>query len=145
MVWKVFYCAGVNDLWCIDQHDKWKYRFGLCLHACVDPFSGVLKWMKIWWNNSNPVLICKYYLDVIEANRYKYKTIPSCLQTQELFRRPAYNPKQRREWKWKCSSGSDFPETMGWPRVMQYCTTSLDGREDEYSLRDSLECAPRDI
>ncbi len=24
---------------------------------------------------------------------------------------------------------------------MQYCTTSLDGREDEYSLRDSLECA----
>ncbi len=97
MVWKVFYCAGVNDLWCIDQHDKWKYRFGLCLHACVDPFSGVLKWMKIWWNNSNPVLICKYYLDVIEANRYKYKTIPSCLQTQELFRRPAYNPKQRRE------------------------------------------------
>ncbi len=40
------------------------------------------------WNNSNPVLICKYYLDMIEANRCKYKTIPSCLQTQELFRRP---------------------------------------------------------
>ncbi|KAK0224450.1 hypothetical protein EDD85DRAFT_730019, partial [Armillaria nabsnona] len=57
MVQKVFYCAGVNDLWCIDQHDKWKFRFGLCLHACVDSFSGVLKWMKIWWNNSNPVLI----------------------------------------------------------------------------------------
>ncbi|PBK91184.1 hypothetical protein ARMGADRAFT_1046779 [Armillaria gallica] len=53
MVRKVFYCAGVNDLWCLDQHDN-----------------GVLKWMKIWWNNSNPVLICKYYLDVIEANRY---------------------------------------------------------------------------
>ncbi|PBK62409.1 hypothetical protein ARMSODRAFT_895602, partial [Armillaria solidipes] len=70
MVRKVFYCAGVNDLWCIDQHDKWKYRFGLCLHACVDPFSGVLKWMKIWWNNSNPVLICKYYLDVVEVNGY---------------------------------------------------------------------------
>ncbi len=76
MVRKVFYCAGVNDLWCIDQHDKWKYRFGLCLHACVDPFSGVLKWMKIWWNNSNPVLIGKYYLDVVEANGCERTTIP---------------------------------------------------------------------
>ncbi|KAK0186780.1 hypothetical protein F5146DRAFT_1004848 [Armillaria mellea] len=68
MVWRVFYCAGVNDLWCIDQHDKWKYQFDLYVHACVNPFSGVLKWMKIWWNNLNPVLIGKYYLDVVEAN-----------------------------------------------------------------------------
>ncbi|PBK86231.1 hypothetical protein ARMGADRAFT_1035685 [Armillaria gallica] len=74
MVWKVFYCAGANDLWCIDQHDKWKYQFGLCLHACVDPFSGVFKWMKIWWNNSNPVLIGKYYLDVVEVNGSQAQT-----------------------------------------------------------------------
>lgn len=71
LIRKVFYCAGVNDLWCIDQHDKWKYRFGLCLHVCVDPFTGVIKWMKIWWNNSNPILICKYYLDVLERTGCK--------------------------------------------------------------------------
>ncbi|PBK84317.1 hypothetical protein ARMGADRAFT_1088556 [Armillaria gallica] len=70
LIRKVFYCAGINDLWCIDQHDKWKYRFGLCLHVCVDPFTGVIKWMKIWWNNSNPILICKYYLDVLERTGY---------------------------------------------------------------------------
>ncbi|KAK0445278.1 uncharacterized protein EV420DRAFT_1648415 [Desarmillaria tabescens] len=70
IVRKVFYCAGVNDRWCFDQHDKWKYRFGLCLHAGVDPFTGVIKWMKIWWNNSNPILICKYYLDVVEDLGY---------------------------------------------------------------------------
>ncbi|KAK0217450.1 hypothetical protein EDD85DRAFT_797931 [Armillaria nabsnona] len=50
MVQKVFYCAGVNDL------------------------CGVLKWMKIWWNKSNPVFICKYYLDVVEANRSRAQT-----------------------------------------------------------------------
>ncbi|KAK0466585.1 hypothetical protein IW261DRAFT_1553915 [Armillaria novae-zelandiae] len=48
----------------MDQHDKWKYRFGLCLHHGLDPFMGVIKWMKVWWNNSNPILICKYYLDI---------------------------------------------------------------------------------
>ncbi|PBK59871.1 hypothetical protein ARMSODRAFT_838570, partial [Armillaria solidipes] len=70
LIRKVFYCAGVNNLWCIDQHDKWKYHFGLCLHVCVDPFTDVIKWMKIWWNNLNPILICKYYLDVVERTGY---------------------------------------------------------------------------
>ncbi|KAK0457078.1 uncharacterized protein EV420DRAFT_1480952 [Desarmillaria tabescens] len=70
IVRKVFYCAGVNDLWCFDQHNKWKYRFGLCLHAGVDLFTGVIKWMKIWWNNLNLILICKYYLDVVEDLGY---------------------------------------------------------------------------
>lgn len=63
---RVFHCARVNDVWSLDQHDKWKVRFGVCLHACVDPFTGVLKWINVWWNNSNPVLISCYYLDVVE-------------------------------------------------------------------------------
>ncbi len=63
---RVFHCAGVNDVWSLDQHDKWKVQFGVCLHACVDPFTGVLKWINVWWNNSNPVLISCYYLDVVE-------------------------------------------------------------------------------
>ncbi|KAK0454010.1 uncharacterized protein EV420DRAFT_1621513 [Desarmillaria tabescens] len=57
---------AVNDIWCLDQHDKWKVRFGICLYGCVDPFTGVLKWMNVWWNNSNPVLISCYYLDMVE-------------------------------------------------------------------------------
>ncbi|KAK0474128.1 hypothetical protein IW261DRAFT_1423225 [Armillaria novae-zelandiae] len=63
---KVFHCASVNNIWCMDQHDKWKYQFSLCLHHGLDPFTGVIKWMKVWWNNSNPILICKYYLDIME-------------------------------------------------------------------------------
>ncbi|KAJ7668830.1 hypothetical protein B0H17DRAFT_1162310 [Mycena rosella] len=41
----------------VDQHDKWKYRFGLALHSGIDPFIGRIRWMKIWWTNSNPRLI----------------------------------------------------------------------------------------
>ncbi|CAK5265855.1 unnamed protein product [Mycena citricolor] len=64
---KRFWAAGSNDLWAMDQHDKWKYKFGLALHTGIDPFIGVIHWMKVWWNNSNPRLILKYYLNVIEA------------------------------------------------------------------------------
>ncbi|TFK16769.1 hypothetical protein FA15DRAFT_740498 [Coprinopsis marcescibilis] len=62
-----FWSAGTNALWCVDQHDKWKVTWGLCLHLCVDPFSGYLLWLRVWWNNSNPRLICHYYLQTIEA------------------------------------------------------------------------------
>ncbi|KAJ7177077.1 hypothetical protein C8R46DRAFT_1246406 [Mycena filopes] len=62
---KRFWAAGVNDLWAVDQHDKWKYKFGLALHSGIDPFIGLIHWMKIWWTNSNPRLILSYYLDSV--------------------------------------------------------------------------------
>jgi hypothetical protein len=63
---KRFWAAGVNDIWAVDQHDKWKHKFGLALHSCTDPFVGVMHWMKIWWTNSNPRLILSYHLDRVE-------------------------------------------------------------------------------
>ncbi|CAK5274358.1 unnamed protein product [Mycena citricolor] len=63
---KRFWAAGANDIWAVDQHDKWKYKFGLALHTSIDPFLGLIHWMRIWWNNNNPRLILSYYLDVIE-------------------------------------------------------------------------------
>ncbi|KAJ6583713.1 hypothetical protein B0H10DRAFT_2234752 [Mycena sp. CBHHK59/15] len=63
---KRFWAAGVNDLWAVDQHDKWKYKFGLALHSGLDPFIGRIQWLKIWWTNSNPRLILSYYLDAVQ-------------------------------------------------------------------------------
>ncbi|KAJ6461455.1 hypothetical protein C8R45DRAFT_1056028 [Mycena sanguinolenta] len=63
---KRFWAAGVNDIWAVDQHDKWKYKFGLALHSGIDPFIGMIHWMKIWWTNSNPRLILSYHLDRVE-------------------------------------------------------------------------------
>lgn len=59
-------------MYCLDQHDKWKYKAGLALHICVEPFTGVIKWPKVWRNNSNPRLICGYFLDVVERDGCKY-------------------------------------------------------------------------
>ncbi|KAK0191840.1 hypothetical protein F5146DRAFT_1102151 [Armillaria mellea] len=64
-----FWSAGPFDLWCVDQHDKWK-KFGLRLHMGLDPFTGVIKWLKIWWTNHKAILICSYYLDVIAATGF---------------------------------------------------------------------------
>ena len=60
-----FFAAGVNDIWAMDQHDKWGPRFGLWLHNCIDPFIGVNNWLKVWWTNKNPRLIAKYFLDYV--------------------------------------------------------------------------------
>ena len=59
-----FWAVGVNDIWAVDQHDKW-IRFGLVLHTGIKPFSGQILWMKIWHSNHNPQLILSYYLEVM--------------------------------------------------------------------------------
>ncbi|CAK5282523.1 unnamed protein product, partial [Mycena citricolor] len=67
---KKFWAAGVNDIWAVDQHDKWKAKFGLALHTGIDPFIGYNHWIRIWWNNNNPRLILSYYLDVVAELRF---------------------------------------------------------------------------
>jgi hypothetical protein len=60
---KRYYAAGVNDVWPQDQHDKWGPRFGLWFHNSLDATSAWNNWLKVWWTNSNPRLIAKYFLD----------------------------------------------------------------------------------
>ncbi|KAG1719695.1 hypothetical protein EDB19DRAFT_1836499 [Suillus lakei] len=60
-----FWAAGVNDLFAVDQHDKW-LKFGLGLHTGIEPFSGRIMWIRVWHSNRNPQLILSYYLDTIE-------------------------------------------------------------------------------
>ncbi|KIK91877.1 hypothetical protein PAXRUDRAFT_55494, partial [Paxillus rubicundulus Ve08.2h10] len=64
-----FWAASVNDLWAVDQHDKW-LRFGLALHTGIEPFSGRILWMKIWYSNRNPQLILSYYLETVKEFGY---------------------------------------------------------------------------
>ncbi|KIK14796.1 hypothetical protein PISMIDRAFT_59358, partial [Pisolithus microcarpus 441] len=59
-----FWAAGVNDIWAVDQHDKW-LRFGLALHTGVEPFSGKILWIRVWHSNRNPQLILTYFLDAV--------------------------------------------------------------------------------
>ncbi|KAG1754162.1 hypothetical protein EDB19DRAFT_1902323 [Suillus lakei] len=60
-----FWAAGVNDLFAVDQHNKW-LRFSLALHTGVEPFSGRIMWIRVWHSNRNPQLILTYYLETIQ-------------------------------------------------------------------------------
>ncbi|KAH9915480.1 hypothetical protein B0H21DRAFT_664705, partial [Amylocystis lapponica] len=66
LVRKQFWTSGVNDVWCMDQHDKWR-KFELYLHIGMEPFSGRILWLKIWWTNRNPRLICGWYCDTVQS------------------------------------------------------------------------------
>lgn len=69
---RVFYAAGVNHIWAFDQHDKWK-RFGLRFHLGVEPFTGFLLWLIVWWTNSNPKLVGQEYFQA--ARKYGGKCL----------------------------------------------------------------------
>ena len=61
---RVFYAAGVNHIWAFDQHDKWQ-RYGLRHHIGVEPFTGRILWLIIWWNNSDPKVPARQYFKAI--------------------------------------------------------------------------------
>ncbi|KIK50485.1 hypothetical protein GYMLUDRAFT_121157, partial [Collybiopsis luxurians FD-317 M1] len=94
-----FWAAGVNDVWCVDQHDKLKI-YGLALHtAGVDPFTGKIKWLHVWHTNSNPRLIFRYYLDCIRKDGYIPLVTQSdpgpeifCLEKGHSFLRQSADP-----------------------------------------------------
>ncbi|KAG0704749.1 hypothetical protein DFH29DRAFT_981365 [Suillus ampliporus] len=56
--------AGLHDSWVFDQHDKW-CCFQLFLHIGIEPFLGRILWLKVWWTNHNPRLICGWYCDTV--------------------------------------------------------------------------------
>ncbi|KAI6095605.1 hypothetical protein EDD16DRAFT_1492238 [Pisolithus croceorrhizus] len=64
-----FWAASVNDIWAVDQHDKW-LCFGLVLHTGIKPFSGHILWMKVWHSNHNLQLILSYYLGMVKEFGY---------------------------------------------------------------------------
>ncbi|KAI6142101.1 hypothetical protein BKA82DRAFT_3985463, partial [Pisolithus tinctorius] len=64
-----FWAASVNNIWAVDQHDKW-LCFGLALHTGIKPFSGRILWTRVWHSNRNPQLILSYYLNTVKEFSY---------------------------------------------------------------------------
>ncbi|KAI6102910.1 hypothetical protein F5141DRAFT_1007960, partial [Pisolithus sp. B1] len=71
-----FWAASVNDIWAIDQHDKWLH-FGLALHTGIEPSSGQILWTRVWHSNCNLQLILSYFLDTVKEFGY----IPMIMQS----------------------------------------------------------------
>jgi hypothetical protein len=76
-----FFAAGVNEIWAMDQHDKWGPRFGLWLHNCINPFIGINNWLKVWWTNKKPRLIAKFFWNMFEnmvVGFFSHQTYDCC-------------------------------------------------------------------
>lgn len=67
---RCFWAASVNNLFAIDQHNKW-LRFGLGLHTRIEPFPGCIMWIRVWHSNRNLQLILSCYLDTIKELGHK--------------------------------------------------------------------------
>jgi hypothetical protein len=48
-----------------DGYDKLK-PYGICIHGCIDGFSRYVVWLKADTTNSDPAVICRYYLEAVE-------------------------------------------------------------------------------
>ncbi|KAH9011327.1 hypothetical protein EDB84DRAFT_1279188 [Lactarius hengduanensis] len=63
---RTFLAIGPNEMWCLDQHDKFK-RYGLFFHVGLDPYPGLIHWCKVWWTVRNLKLIARFYLNAAQA------------------------------------------------------------------------------
>ncbi|KAK1225454.1 hypothetical protein PQX77_011603 [Marasmius sp. AFHP31] len=130
---KRFWAAGAADVWCVDQHDKWK-KYGLGLHTGVDPFIGQIKWLRVWWTNRNPRLIFRYYLDTVRRLRYTSLVIQSdpgsenfCLAKGHTYIRCALDPDLEGtiQHRWKREKKNIPPETL-WSNLRRRFTPGFE-------------------
>ncbi|KAH8991701.1 hypothetical protein EDB92DRAFT_1935041 [Lactarius akahatsu] len=66
MTQRTFIAIGPNEMWSLDQHNKFK-RYGLFFHIGLDPFPGVIHWCKVWWTVRNLKLIARFYFDTAQS------------------------------------------------------------------------------
>lgn len=131
-----FWSAGVNDLWAIDQHDKW-LRFGLGLHTGIEPFSGRIMWIRVWHSNRNPQLILSYYLDVVEELQHRSVSHLN-EKTQLACRHSIGDSKWSRDGKlWHCKCANNAT-TMAWPDFTRNPPASVDAWKKERQAWDNM-------
>ncbi|KIK60684.1 hypothetical protein GYMLUDRAFT_167553, partial [Collybiopsis luxurians FD-317 M1] len=147
-----FWAAGINDMLCVDQHDKLKY-LGLALHTGIDPMSGKLKWLKVWLSNSNPRLTFRYYLDCTKKDKYIPLITQSdpgpknfCLAKGHSYIRQSLDPNlqgllQHRYMKDK----NNIPPEIVWSNIRRNLTPGLEnilanpGSHVDYSPQNPLQ------
>ncbi|KAI6008923.1 hypothetical protein F5J12DRAFT_920784 [Pisolithus orientalis] len=148
-----FWAAGVNDIWVVDQHDKWN-KFGLALHTSIELFSGKILWIRVWHSNRNLQLILTYYLDVVEELGF----IPLVTQSDPgsenfgianaqtmlcQWHDPALEGTLQ-HW-WMCSRKNIKPEIM-WSQLCRHFTPSFKSlleygvHQGWYDIDNTLQC-----
>ncbi|KAG1782583.1 hypothetical protein EV702DRAFT_1065370 [Suillus placidus] len=149
---KRFWAAGVNDLFAVDQHDKW-LRFGLGLHTGIEPFSGRIMWIQVWHSNRNPQLILNYYLDTIAELGHMPLITQSDLGTEnygianaQTLLRQRYDPTLQGtlQHRWMHTKKNVMPE-ITWSQLWRRFTPGFENLLDEgviegwYDSGDTLQ------
>lgn len=149
---KRFWAAGVNDLFAVDQHDKW-LRFGLGLHTGIEPFSGRIMWIRVWHSNRNPQLILNYYLDTIAELGHMPLITQSDLGSEnygianaQTLLRQRYDPTLQGtlQHRWMRTKKNVMPE-ITWSQLRRRFTPGFENLLDEgviegwYDSADTLQ------
>ncbi|KAJ6521370.1 hypothetical protein DFH09DRAFT_1097817 [Mycena vulgaris] len=69
------------DIIAVDQHNKWKW-FNLWLHVGLDPFTGRIAWIHIWWTNQNTHLIAA--ITSMRAERWVFLLLSRAIQALRI-------------------------------------------------------------
>ena len=138
-----FWAAGVNDIWAVDQHDKW-LQFGLALHTGIEPFSGCILWVKVWHSNWNPQLILSYYLETVESFGRKCLTcmlfsLLTCLHTARHPYGDSEWPWNRKVWDHQCA---DLTVANAQSDTWRLCPTPMDAHQEEHHAGNCMVTAP---
>lgn len=68
-----FVTKGANWVHSIDGHGKLmgyqRDTFPLVIYGCIDTVSRELLWIKVWTDNSNPLVVARWYLGYLYENR----------------------------------------------------------------------------
>jgi len=117
----------------MDQHDKWR-KFQLFLHIGVEPHSGYILWLNIWWTNRNPRLVCSWYLDTVKDLGYVMPLITQSdpgtenygiANAQTVLRRrhdPSLSATLQHKFRW--NKGNVKPE-IAWRRMRDVLVTRI--------------------
>ncbi|KAG1853452.1 hypothetical protein DFJ58DRAFT_883665, partial [Suillus subalutaceus] len=136
--WKCFWAASVNDLFAVDQHNKW-LRFGLGLHTGIEPFLGRIIWIRVWHSNRNPQLILSYYLDAIAELGHMPLITQSNLGTKnygianaQTLLHQHYDPTLQGtlQHRWMCTKKNVMPE-ITWSQLQHRFTPGFESLLDE--------------
>ena len=136
---KKFWSTGMNDLLCIDQHDKWK-KYGLVLHTGIEPFVVHIQWLQVWWTNSNPQLILNYYFDMVESFGCEYLMLWMCASLLIVMVYSYAAGLSKQSWPrelWFGKQPYDFVPLTWWI-IKRRPPTLLDVNEEEHSSWNQL-------
>ncbi|EIW80119.1 hypothetical protein CONPUDRAFT_74364 [Coniophora puteana RWD-64-598 SS2] len=93
-------------------------------YLCHEPYSGYVLWLKLWWTNCNPRLICSWYCDTVrELGRTKNNGVAN----SHTLLRHAHDPyfANTLQHKFKFVHGNIKPEIF-WSQLRQCWTPGFE-------------------